>query len=232
MPSIGPGQLALATIPEGEPDDRPEPIPRREPWDAERARIARSLHDRVGQPMTSLLMEVNRARVEQSAPSATLDAIEALARDALQGARQAVLDIVEDPELRDPVGAAREYSESTLAISGCELVWEEMPDFRSLPVETARHVAAVIRESVTNVARHAAARTIYVKMARSGNRVIISVEDDGVGPGDLDTRNPKASFGLRANEDRARELGGSFEIGRRPEGGTVVRFYAEVGTEA
>lgn len=200
-------------------------------WDAERTSIAGLLHDRVGQPMTTLLMEINRARAEQTAPPETLDRIEALAREALQGARRAVLDIMDGEESRHPMVAARTYSESTLAISGCELVWEDMPDFHSLSVETARHLAAVIRESVTNVARHAAAQTIYVRLARHDNRITLRVEDDGVGPGDIGSRMPDISFGLRAIQYHAEALGGTFSIGRRPGGGTLVRMDIEVGTD-
>lgn len=201
-------------------------------WDAERTSIAGLLHDRVGQPMTSLLMEINRARAEHAAPTEMLDRIEALARDALQGARRAVLDITDGDDSRDPIVAARNYSESTLAISGCELVWEDMPDWHSLPVETARHLAAVIRESVTNVARHAAARTIYVRLARRSTRVILTVADDGVGPGEMGFGVPDVSFGLRAIQAHADALGGTLSIGRRLGGGTEVRMDAVVGTEA
>lgn len=213
---------------EGARDPR---VGNRADWEAQRARIAELLHDRVGQAITTLLMEIDRARSENTAREETLDRLEALAREALQGARRVVLDIADGEESRDPMGDARMYSQSTLAISGCELVWEDMPDFRSLPVETARHIAAVIRESVTNIARHAAARTIHVRLVRRGDRVILRVEDDGIGPGALGQRVTKVSFGLREIQAHADALGGTFSIEPRRGGGTVVQMDALVAPE-
>ena len=190
--------------------------------------MARQLHDGLGQPLTSLLMEVDRARGEGTASPEVLDRIESLARAALRNARQVVLAISPTEDERAPLDAARDYSETTLALGGCELVWEGMPDFHDLPLETARHLAAVIRESVTNIVRHAAAQTIHVRLLREGNRVVVTVEDDGVGlvgPG-LD-----AGYGLRANRQLAEALGGSFTVQSRVGGGTMVRFDAVVGDD-
>lgn len=201
-------------------------VPRpRSQWEDDRSAVARQLHDGFGQPLTTLLMEVDRARSEGILPLDVLDRIEGLARAALRNARQVVLDIGAAEDDRDPLDAARDYSESTLAIGGCELVWEAMPDFRELPLQTARHLAAVIRESVTNIVRHAAAQTIHVRLRREGDNVVVTVEDDGVGlagPG-LD-----AGYGLRSNRDLAAALGGSFTVQPRVGGGTMVRFDAVV----
>ena len=203
----------------------PAAPPTRLQWEAERSALARQLHDGFGQPLTSLLMEVDRAREAGAATSDVLDRIERLARSALRNARQVVLDIAAAEEDRDPLDAARDYSESTLAIGGCELVWEAMPDFRDLPLETARHLAAVIRESVTNIVRHAAAQTIHVRLLREGDSVVVTVEDDGVG---LVGPGLHAGYGLRANRELAEALGGTFTLQPRVGGGTMVRFDAVV----
>ena len=147
---------------------------------AARSLIARQLHDGIGQPMTSLLMEVDRAREEGELPPDVLEVIEALARTALHSARQVVLKITDGRDAQSPLEAARAYAESTLAIGGCEVVWEAVPGLQDLPLETARELAAVIRESVNRIARHAAAQTIYVRLARDGAAVVATVEDDGV----------------------------------------------------
>jgi len=174
-------------------------------------------------------MEVAHARSTRTLANETLDRIEGLARIALQSARRAVLEMSDTGDHRDPVEAARDYSESALALAGCELVWEEMPDFGALPVETARHLASVIRESITNIVRHAAAQTVFVRMVRRGNRVVVTIEDDGRGPaGRLDPQRD-AGFGLRSNLELAKSLRGSFGIWPRTGGGTVVRFRAVIG---
>jgi signal transduction histidine kinase len=205
---------------------------RRAQMEAERSAIARLLHDGIGQPMTSLLIEVDRAREVGSVPSDILDRIENLAQAALRNARQVVLEVSATEDARGPLKAARAYSESILAIGGCELVWEAMPDVHDLPVETARHLAAVIRESVTNIARHAAAKTIHVRLVRDGASIVVTVEDDGLGLAPRLAGAPRdPGYGLRANQELAEALGGSFTVQPRFGGGTVVRFEAKVGQD-
>lgn len=200
--------------------------------ETERSATARQLHDGIGQPITSLLMEVARAREDGKVPSDTLDRIENLARAALRNARQVVLEISDTVDAHGPLEAARSYSESILAIGGCELLWEPMPDLHDLPAETARSLAAVIRESVTNIARHAAAQTISVRLVREGNSIVVTVEDDGVGLAPSLAGVPRdPGYGLRANRELAEALGGSFQVQPRFGGGTVVRFEAVVGGE-
>lgn len=175
--------------------------------------------------MTSLLMEVDRAREDAKVPSDVLDRIDSLARGALRSARQVVLGLSVPDDARGPMQAARDYSEATVAVAGCELVWEAMPDLDDLPGDIVRDLAAVIRESVTNIARHAAAKTIYVRLVREGASVVVTVEDDGVGISPRLKGAPRdPGYGLRANRELAEGLGGSFTVQPRFGGGTVVRL--------
>lgn len=163
-------------------------------------------------------------------PSDVLDRIDGLARAALRNARQTVLGISVPDAAGGSMQAARDYSEATVALGGGELVWDAMPDLDELPADIVRDLAAVIRESVTNVARHATAKTINVRLAREGATVVLTVEDDGVGPAPrLNGAAREPGYGLRANRELAEGLGGSFTLQPRPGGGTVVRLELMVG---
>ena len=83
------------------------------------------------------------------------------------------------------------------------------------------HVEAVLRESVSNVVRHAHATSLSVEL-RIGDEVTIEIVDDGRGLSTAETRRS----GLANLAARADEAGGSFEIAPNPGGGTILRWSA------
>jgi signal transduction histidine kinase len=83
-------------------------------------------------------------------------------------------------------------------------------------VETAAYRIAV--EALTNAARHAAATTATVSLAATDRELIVAIVDDGIGM----PAEPRPGTGLRSMRERADELGGTFEIGAGPVGGTRV----------
>lgn len=92
----------------------------------------------------------------------------------------------------------------------------------SVPAHIGEHAAAVLHELLSNTARHAQARHAWIDVTvdASENTLLIRVTDDGVGsPPD----GPRS--GLRNLDRRAAELGGTFSLGPRPEGGTVATWH-------
>jgi len=88
-----------------------------------------------------------------------------------------------------------------------------------VPPVTADHLVAVVRESLSNVARHARATTVDVLLRADGD-VVLTVSDDGVG-----MRDDVHLSGIANLADRARELGGTMAVGPCPDGrGTLVRW--------
>jgi two-component system, NarL family, sensor histidine kinase DevS len=85
--------------------------------------------------------------------------------------------------------------------------------------EAAEHLLAVLRETLSNAARHAQATRVEVDLAAADSRVTLSVADDGVGIAPGGRRS-----GLENLRERAQQLGGTFTVDAGPGGGTVVRW--------
>ena len=90
-----------------------------------------------------------------------------------------------------------------------------------MPAHVAEDVVAVVREALSNVARHAHADTVRMSVAMTGGFIEVRVEDDGVGIG-----SPTRSSGLTNLRQRAERHRGSFDVTSSPEGGTTLRWTA------
>ncbi|MFF0309959.1 GAF domain-containing protein [Streptosporangium sp. NPDC004379] len=93
-----------------------------------------------------------------------------------------------------------------------------------VPAPVAEQLTAVLREALSNVVRHARASRADVLVEAAGDGLLLSVRDDGVGLSGEGRRS-----GLRNMEDRARQLGGSFEAGAAPGGGTLLTWRVPLG---
>lgn len=175
----------------------------------ERERIARDLHDLLGQTLTGIVVRAQLARRLGGAEGAAeMEAVEAMARDALAevratvtGWRQLVLD--------DELVVARD----ALAAAGVELVVVRDPT-PTLAPSAENALALALREAVTNVVRHAHARRCTVALRAVDGRVLLEVTDDGVGGGAADGN------GLAGMRERIAALGGS--VARRAQDGTAL----------
>lgn len=168
----------------------------------ERERIARDLHDLVGQSLTGLVV---KAQLVQSLLPADPDGagvqaadLEASAREALAQVRRAI-DGLGQVSLHDEVDMARR----TLAAAGVALVAHVAVDGRPPGPLLERILALVVREATTNVVRHAGADTCNVTLRRDPDRWLLVVSDDGVG-GDDGEGN-----GLRGMRERILAVGGT-----------------------
>jgi two-component system sensor kinase len=194
----------------------------------EKTRIARELHDELGQQLTALKMDLawarerlaagnNEVAVKLARMNATLDSTVAATRRISADLRPLMLD---DLGLAE---AAEWLCEDFSTRSGidCEL---ELPDpeaVSALGALTATALYRILQESLTNVARHAQAHHVHVELARRGDEVVLRVEDDGRGITAEDRRKAR-SFGLKGLSERAHYLGGTAEIASAPSGGTRV----------
>lgn len=181
---------------------------------AERERLARDLHDLLGQSLTSIVVRAQLARrVGEDDPQRALSeltVIEETAREALhevrsvvRGWRHVVLD--------DEIAVARE----ALRAAGVDLALHRDADVALTPsVETAMSLA--LREAVTNVVRHAGATRCTVALRRAGDEVVLEVADDGVG-----AHTPEGS-GLTGMRERITALGGHVE--RAVHSGTALHI--------
>ena len=88
-----------------------------------------------------------------------------------------------------------------------------------MPDDIGEDVVAVVRESLSNVARHARARSAEVELTATADRLTVEVRDDGVGPGSTDRRS-----GLDNLRRRAERHGGAFDLTPGDPAGTCLRW--------
>jgi len=191
----------------------------------ERRRVADDVHDDTIQALAAAIMELQlvHARVEDPIGQLHLRrALESLRR-SLQSARTLVFNL--RPPLLDSGGlgpAIGQQLDELAQRTGCmsELDWDG--NGRLDPALEAT-VFRTVQEALTNVAKHAKARNVVVRGARTDAQLTVQVRDDGVGflAGDLPTAAP-GHLGLRAMAERIEMVGGRFEVETSPGHGTTV----------
>ncbi len=206
--------------------------------EAERARVARDLHDDVGQALTSVLLGLRLVDDSLAGEAGIADArrrtedLRELVADALRGARRLAFDL--RPTVLDDVGLAPallRLAENTTTRSGVE-VHVATPgvdaDVRFRPdLETV--VYRVVQEALTNVVRHASATSVAVTVSLvHGTTLRALVEDDGVGF-DVDGALVAGRLGLRGMMERAELVGGSVVVTSGDGSGTTVVLEVPVG---
>lgn len=188
---------------------------------AERERIARDVHDIAGQALTAIVM---RSQLVQKLASADVSRtveeageVERIARGALSSIRESVSGW-HQASLRDELEAGRD----ALGAAGIDV--RIRGDFEIDLAPSVENVLALgLREAVTNVLRHAQARTVEARIADHDGAVSLIVTDDGVGPG------RGTGSGIQGMRERVMAAGGTLSFGRGPSGGTEVRIDMPFG---
>jgi signal transduction histidine kinase len=176
----------------------------------ERSRIARDLHDGIGQSLAALQLELSLARSRPAEADARLvQAIAAL--EAAIGELRRVVHDLRPPELEGvtPAEALRDCSERFELRSGVPTSFRVEGEGPALRPEVAACLLRVLQEALTNVGRHAAAKEVGVTLRLSAREVSLEVVDDGRG---FDAAAPVRGAGLRGIRERCTFLGGRAEI--------------------
>ena len=193
----------------------------------EKAHIARELHDELGQLLTALKMDLGwvRERLPQDAEmTSRVKEMSELLDRTVGATRRISADL--RPLMLDDLGladAAAWLVDDFAKRSGvaCRIdIAAELPDV-SKAVGTA--VYRAVQESLTNIARHAGARSAWVVLAVEDGALYVEVEDDGRGIAPEDLAKAR-SVGLKGMRERIAFLGGTLEIARAPRGGTRLRL--------
>jgi two-component system sensor histidine kinase UhpB len=189
--------------------------------EAERVGIARDLHDEVGQLLTGVLLQLDA--IAGATPTARVDVDEA--KDAVRRALDEVRRISSAlrPEMLDHLGLVSALTELATGFARHSRIPVERRFDQELPrlaPETELAVYRIAQESLTNVARHAAATRVVVTVEAGPGSVVLRVADDGRGfDGQADEHG-----GLRSMRERAVLVGGALAIREGPEGGVEVRL--------
>ncbi|MFC7533758.1 GAF domain-containing protein [Actinoplanes sp. GCM10030250] len=189
----------------------------------DRERIARDLHDVVIQRLFATGMQLQSA----AAPAGTRPEVVKRINAAVDDLDATIRDIRRSIfELRAPVGATlrtelRDTCDAALDTLGFRPTLETSgPVESAVPDDIVPELVAVLREALSNVARHARAHSVRVSVRTEGGDVVLQVDDDGVGIDPALARGGVLNMG-----ERAVDLGGAFEVGPRPDGtGTLVMW--------
>lgn len=194
----------------------------------ERRRIAQELHDEVGQSLTAVLLSLKHAEV--AAPPAIADDL-AQARETTRRSLEEVRRISQRlrPGVLDDLGLLNSLSSlaSDLAErTGLTVRRGYLPGLPPLSPEVELVVYRVAQEALTNVVRHAGARTVELGVSRRGAVLELRVADDGRG---LDPGALTRGAGIQGMQERAQMVSGALVVGAREGGGTEVRLEVPVG---
>jgi two-component system, NarL family, sensor histidine kinase UhpB len=190
--------------------------------EGERLRIARELHDEVGQQLTALLLRLTAARREagQDVQPALAEA-SALARRSLEDVRRVAQEL--RPEALDDLGlpsALAALSERLAQQTGLRVDRALAPVLPPLSDEQELVVYRVAQEALTNVLRHAGCDQADLALGVRDGRLVLEVRDEGRGF-DVDA---VAANGLLGMRERALLVGAELELRSRPGAGTGVRL--------
>jgi two-component system sensor histidine kinase UhpB len=189
---------------------------------AERRRIARELHDEVGQTLTGVMLQV-----EGLAPfipadlRAQLDELRETARHGTEEVRRIARRL--RPEALEELGLQSALAALATAIGDQAgiVVRRHLEPAPALSAEHELVVYRVAQEALTNVARHAGAESVELVLAHDHRRTVLTVADNGRGlaPGSL-----PSAHGIRGMRERAMLIGAGLTISRRPGAGTQVQL--------
>ncbi|MFY1951941.1 PAS domain S-box protein [Achromobacter xylosoxidans] len=193
----------------------------------ERAHIARNIHDDLGASFTALQLDLNwlRRQLAGEPPlQAHLDRMLEVTQTAMDATRRILNDL--RPVVLDHLGlwaALETLLQDLQARSGLRCRYLCPPDTESRRLEPAAEIAVyrIVQELLTNVQRHARARSVSVSAVWGEDGLLLEVEDDGVGMRLPETRQ---TFGILGMRERARAIGGDLELDSAPGAGLCARL--------
>jgi signal transduction histidine kinase len=197
--------------------------------DVERRRIARELHDSVGQYLAGLKLSLGRLQRSEAEPGQ-----QALLSESLDLTDRAIVEVrtishLLHPPLLDELGfhsAARWYAEGFAKRSGVKMELKFTEIVQRLPKEIELALFRVLQESLTNIHRHADASQVDISVDCTDYDVVLCVRDNGRGIQrtvlDRFHAGEAGGIGLSGMRERLAELGGTLEVDSR-RGGTEIR---------
>lgn len=197
----------------------------------ERARWARELHDETLQGLGGLQVLLSSAL--RRGPGETLEHAvgEAITQIGLEITNLRTLIAELRPAALDEIGlqpALESLVKRVAANEDFEISTEiaiDRTDAKRLVPELEGAIYRVVQESLTNISKHADARTVKIEISEAGARISVRITDDGSG---FDVHASTGGFGLRGIRERVALVGGELRIDSAPDGGTTIHATAPV----
>ena len=192
--------------------------------------LARELHDEIGQVLSAVRLNLKLIEREDS---------QGLHREALAEGLMVIERAISQvrgmslrlrPPVLDELGilsALRWLVRRQAPQQGLRIRLEAVPEDIALPRNVAEVCYRIVQEGLTNVAKHAEASEVLIRLERTGGRVRVTVRDNGRG---FDAASVRAAggLGLLGMEERVKLVGGTLQVESRPGGGTEVRAEMEL----
>jgi len=205
--------------------------------DEERRRLARELHDSVGQLLAAIGMNLGVVRSQSDkldargarAVSENAQLVEQVSREI-----RTISHLLHPPllEIAGLASALRWYIDGFSERSKIKVDVEIPDDFERLPNETELAIFRIVQECLTNIHRHSGSETAAVFISQEASRLIVQVEDHGEGmPREKQrelTESNRSGVGFGGMRERVRQLGGTLEV-KSQATGTTVRAILKVG---
>ncbi|MEO8355398.1 MAG: PAS domain S-box protein, partial [Chloroflexota bacterium] len=196
----------------------------------ERLHISRELHDEAGQVLTSLLVDLRMLEKKSSQPDAILKIVAEMER-SLNGVIENLhrMAMALRPASLDHVGlvaALRQHVEAVTEKHGIQASFRTGGVIERLPANVETILYRTVQEALANVVRHAQATRVDVVMMVREDKLVVLVEDDGVGfdPETVSTEDHLGLFGIR---ERSEMIGATLVVESEPGKGTTIML--EVG---
>jgi signal transduction histidine kinase len=201
----------------------------------ERNRLARDLHDSVVQKLFGIVLAARSAGVLLERDSAgareQVDRLGELAQDAVGELRSLVFQLRPAEVETDGLGPAlRKHVEVLRRVHRREIELE-LSGGTGLAPERAAEVFRIAQEALTNALRHSDAAHIAVRLSEPNGRLLLTVEDDGVGF-EPESAVRSRRLGLTSMEERAGALGGRLSVESRPGAGATIGLEVPLGDDS
>ena len=189
----------------------------------EGTRVAREIHDQLGQALTAIKIDLASLAAELPAVQKKLESILKLVDETIQSVRRISTQL--RPGILDDLGlvAAVEWAAEEFEARTGIKCWLDLPeDSVAIDPECATAIFRIFQETLTNVARHANATEVHVRLAKENGNLVLEVRDNGSGISEAQVSTSR-SLGILGMRERALLLGGEFTISGAPGRGTTMK---------
>ncbi|MFC2102133.1 PAS domain S-box protein [Bacteroidota bacterium] len=191
----------------------------------ERVSVSRELHDDLGQALTAVEIDLGliKQTISQKKIVGKLNNVLTSIRDIIKRVQQ--ISAYLRPQIIDDLGlvpAIEWYAKKFAQRNGVELYSDLDPDI-ILSHDASLATFRILQESLTNISRHAKATQVDIGLIKTGNYLNLRISDNGIGIPEAKLK-AKNSFGLMSMKERARSIGGVFNIYKENKRGTVINL--------
>lgn len=192
--------------------------------ESERQSISRDLHDDLGQALTAIKIHLGFIRqiVTDTDVNSKINKVTSMVSEAIASLKRITARL--RPEILDELGLEATiewYTKEFAVLNGVEISLT-IPSGLPLPIEFSVTIFRIIQEALTNISRHARATRIYIGLSKTDDSINLRISDNGIGIS-KDEIESKTSWGIISMKERAKSVGGTFDIYSESGEGTVVK---------